>query len=255
MVLKIFKPTIVDILDITLVAILIYYFLKFLQGSRALKMVYALIFIFVVSYVAQILQLKALGLIIHSLKAVWIILFVILFQPEIRNALARIGRYKIFSFLVKSEEESKEVINEIIRAIKEIKEKKWGALIVLEREIGLKEYIESGTLILAKVSSPLLVSIFSPDSPLHDGACIISGDQIAACGVALPLSENRFSPFFGMRHRAGIGITEITDACAIIVSETYSKISLAYKGSIKYDISLLELRQELDKILIREERK
>lgn len=247
----IFKPTIIDILDITIVAILIYYFLKFLQGSRALKMVYALIFIFIISYVAQLLELKAFGLIINSLKAVWIILFIILFQPEIRNVLTRFGRYKIFSFLLKTEE-SKYLIDEITKALKEIKEKKWGALIVLEREIGLKEYIENGIPIWAKVSSPLLVSIFSPDSPLHDGACIISGDQIAACGVALPLSENKFSPFFGMRHRAGIGITELTDACAIILSETTSKISFAYKGNIKYDISLLELKNELNKILIKE---
>ncbi|MEO0097932.1 MAG: diadenylate cyclase CdaA [candidate division WOR-3 bacterium] len=250
--LAIFKPTFIDILDVAIVAILTYYFLKFLQGTRALKMVYALIFIFIISYLAQLLGLKAFGLIINSLKAVWVILFIILFQPEIRNVLARLGRYKIFSFLLKTEE-SKEIIDEIIKGLKEIKEKKWGALVVLEREIGLKDYIESGTPIFAKVSSPLLVSIFSPSSPLHDGACIISGDQIAACGVALPLSENKFSPFFGMRHRAGIGITEITDACAIILSETTSKLSFAYKGNIKYDISLLELRGELNKILMREE--
>ncbi len=249
--LTIFKPTITDILDITLVAILIYYFLKFLQGSRALKMVYALIFIFIISYLAQLLGLKAFGLIINSLKAVWVILFIILFQPEIRNVLTRFGRYKIFSFLLKNEE-NKYLIDEITKALKEIKEKKWGALIVLEREIGLKEYIENGIPISAKVSSPLLVSIFSPDSPLHDGACIISGDQIAACGVALPLSENKFSSFFGMRHRAGIGITEISDACAIILSETTSKISFAYRGNIKYDISLLELKNELNKILMKE---
>lgn len=254
MVLRLFKPTIVDILDITLVAILIYYFLKFLQGTRALKMVYALIFIFILSYVAQVLQLKAFGLIIDSLKAVWIILFVILFQPEIRNVLTRIGRYKIFSFLLKTEEK-KEIIDEIVKAIKEIKEKKWGALIVLEGEIGLREYIEMGTPIYAKVSAPLLVSIFSSSSPLHDGACIISGDQIVACGVALPLSDEKFSPFFGMRHRAGIGITEISDACAIILSETTAKLSFAYKGNIKYDISLLELRQELSKILTIEEKR
>lgn len=252
--LKIFKPTIIDILDIAIVAILFYYFLKFLQGTRALKMVYALILLFVISYIAQLLQLKAFGLIINSLKAVWIILFIILFQPEIRNVLARLGRYKIFSFLLKPEE-SKEMIDEIIKAVKEIKEKKWGALIVLERDIGLRDYIETGVPVYAKVSSPLLVSIFSPNSPLHDGACIISGDQIAACGVALPLSEDKFSPFFGMRHRAGIGITEISDACAVIVSETTSKISFAYKGNIKYDISLLELKQELSKILSMEEKK
>lgn len=252
--LKIFQPTLIDILDITIVAILIYYFLKFLQGTRALKMVYALIFIFFLSYLAQILGLKVLGLIIDSLKAVWVILFIILFQPEIRQALTRLGRYRIFSFLLKTEEK-KEIIDEIIKALKEIKEKKWGALIVLERDIGLKEYIETGIPIFAKVSSPLLVSIFSPNSPLHDGACIISGEQIAACGVALPLSEDKFSPFFGMRHRAGIGITEITDACAIILSEKTSKISFAYKGNIKYDISLLELRQELNKIIFREEKK
>ncbi|MCS7249736.1 MAG: diadenylate cyclase CdaA [candidate division WOR-3 bacterium] len=251
---KIFKPTIIDILDITLVAILVYYFLKFLQGTRALKMVYALILLFIISYIAQILQLKAFGLIIDSLKAVWIILFVILFQPEIRNVLTRFGRYKLFSFLLKPEE-SKGIIEEITKALKDMKEKKWGALIVLEREIGLKEYIESGIPIGAKLSSSLLVSIFSPNSPLHDGACIISGDQIAAGGVALPLSDNKFSPFFGMRHRAGIGITEITDACAIILSETTGKISFAYKGNIKYDISLLELKHELSKILIKEEKK
>uniref|UniRef100_A0A7V3ZV99 Diadenylate cyclase n=1 Tax=candidate division WOR-3 bacterium TaxID=2052148 RepID=A0A7V3ZV99_UNCW3 len=252
--LTIFKPTIVDILDVTLVAILFYYFLKFLSGTRALKMVYALIFIFVISYIAQLLQLKAFGLIINSLKAVWVVIFVILFQPEIRNVLTRFGKTKPFSFLLKSEE-NKFLIEEIVRACDEIKKRKWGSLLVLEKGIGLKEYIESGIKLEAKVSTPLLVSIFSPESPLHDGACIISGDNIVACGVALPLTEENLSPYFGMRHRAGVGITEISDACAIIVSETTGKVSLAYKGQLKYDLSLTELRNELANILIKEEKK
>jgi|UniRef100_A0A7V5Y0G5 diadenylate cyclase len=252
--LTIFKPSIIDILDIFLVAILFYYFLKFLQGTRALKMVYALIFIFIISYIAQLLQLKAFGLIINSLKAVWVVIFVILFQPEIRNVLTRFGRTKPFSFLLKSEE-NKFLIEEIIRACDEIKKRKWGSLLVLEGSVGLKEYIESGIKLEAKVSTPLLISIFSPTSPLHDGACIISGDSIVACGVALPLSEENLSPYFGMRHRAGIGITEISDACAIIISETTGKISFAYKGQLKYDLSLPELRNELLNILIKEEKK
>uniref|UniRef100_A0A7C3YSZ0 Diadenylate cyclase n=1 Tax=candidate division WOR-3 bacterium TaxID=2052148 RepID=A0A7C3YSZ0_UNCW3 len=235
-----------DILDILLVSALIFYFLTFLRGTQAGRMVYALIFIFLLSFVVRSLDLRALGIILDSLKAVWVVVFVIIFQPEIRNALGRFGRLKFLRFFLK-EEIKEDIVNDLLKAIEEIKERRFGALIVLEREIGLREFVETGVRLETKFSPPLLVTIFTPNSPLHDGACIISGDTILAAGCTLPLSEAPFG--FGMRHRAGLGITEISDALAVIVSEERGTVSLAYKGKIHYDLDRIEISAQLRKIL------
>ncbi len=192
-------------------------------------MVYALFFIFILSFIVRSLDLRALGVILDSLKAVWVVVFVILFQPEIRNALGRFGRMRFLkSFFQESPKE--DIILILARAGEELKKRRLGALIVIEQEIGLREFAETGIRLEAKINPLLLVSIFAHSSPLHDGACIISNDTIIAAGCTLPLSDN--IPGKGMRHRAGLGITEISDAVAIIVSEERGEISLAYKGEL-----------------------
>ncbi len=256
--LSFLKPTYRDFIDILVVAVVIFYFLRFLRGTRALRMLYALIIILVLSVVVRWLDFKALGLIVDSLKTVWVVIFVILFQPEIRNALARFGRIRAFRFLLKAVSEKK-MIEEIVRACSVFKENKYGALIVLERQIGLKDFIETGTKIEARVSAPLLISIFNPISPLHDGACIISADQIIAAGCTLPLSEpDAGSPdtetsyrsiFRGMRHRAGIGITNVSDAVSIIVSGQTGNISFAQQGIINTDLTIAQLQDKLSEVL------
>jgi diadenylate cyclase len=244
------KPTTRDLIDIFIVAVMVFYFLKFLKGTRALRMLYALVLIFIGSFIASWLDFKALSLIFNSLKTVWIVVFVILFQPEIRNGLTRFGRTRTFRFLLHSVAEQ-EMVNEIVDACTKLKERNWGGLIVIERQIGLRDIIETGTRVEARVTSALLVSIFTPGSPLHDGACIISGDQIIAASCTLPLSElSDDKNFLGMRHRAGIGVTAISDAVSIIVSERGGQISFAEKGNILRGLTSAELKYNLSNAIL-----
>jgi|UniRef100_A0A7V3PT45 diadenylate cyclase len=234
------KP--VDIIDILLVAIATYYFLRFIRGTRAIRMLYALLFLIIVGTVARWLDFKALGLIVSSLTTVWLVAFVILFQPEIRNLLSRFGRARPIRFLFRPGVDST-LVEELIAAAATMKERKIGALIVIEQEIGLREYTETGTRLEARVSAPLLVSIFTPPTPLHDGAVIISGNQIIAAGCILPLGEAE--PGLGLRHRAAAGITAITDAVAIVVSETTGNITFARRGRLLINLTPSQLKYNL----------
>jgi len=249
--LSFLKPNTRDLIDILIVAVMVFYFLRFLKGTRALRMLYALVLIFVGSFIASWLDFKALSLIFNSLKTVWIVVFVILFQPEIRNGLARFGRTRALRFLLHPATEE-EMVNEIVNACNILKERNFGGLIVIERQIGLRDIIETGTQVEARVSSSLLVSIFTPGSPLHDGACVIFGDQIIAASCTLPLSElSDDGKFLGMRHRAGVGVTVISDAVAIIVSETNGQISFAEKGNILRGLTSAELMYNLSNAILR----
>lgn len=251
--LNIFKPTLRDIIDILIVATIIFYFLKFLKGTRALRMLFALFFIFMLYFFARWLNFKTLTLIVDSLKAIWVVAFVILFQPEIRNALSRFGRYRPLRFLFKPGNEA-DIIDEVVEATALLKERKLGGLIVIERQMGLRDFIETGTRIEALVSAPLLISIFTPPSPLHDGACIIAGDHIVSAGCTLPLSETSYvEGFLGMRHRAGLGIATVTDAVAIIVSETTGRISFAKRGKLLIDLTPSQVKFNLTQTLIKGE--
>ncbi len=217
-------------------------------------MLFALFFIFLLYFLARWLNLKTLTLIVDSLKAIWVVAFVIIFQPEIRNALSRFGRYRPLRFLLKPGNETG-VIDEVVDAIALLKDRKLGGLIVMEREMGLREFIETGTRIEALVSAPLLVSIFTPPSPLHDGACIISGEHIVSVGCTLPLSETSYMDgFLGMRHRAGLGIATVSDAVVIIVSETTGKISFAVRGRLSIDLTPSQLKFNLNQALTKGEK-
>lgn len=241
-----------DFIDVLIVAAIFYYFLRYLRGTRALRMLIALLVIFVISLGARWLNFKTLGLLVDSLKAFWVVAFVILFQPEIRNALGRFGRFRPLRFLLKSETETV-VIAAIVDAVVEMKERHIGGLIVIERSIGLKDFSETGTPLEAKVSAPLLVSIFTPPSPLHDGACIIVGDTIVAAGCTLPLSDpSQPGPASGMRHRAALGIATVTDAVAVVVSETTGRVSFADRAELITDLGPTQLRQSLIRALLRE---
>jgi len=177
---------------------------------------------------------------------------VILFQPEIRNALGRFGRFRPLRFLLKSETETV-VIEQLLQAVDEMKERGIGGLVVLERSIGLRDFIDTGSHLEAKVSAPLLVSIFTPPSPLHDGACVIVGDSIVAAGCTLPLSDAREgSHMLGMRHRAGLGIASLTDAVSVVVSETSGKVSFASKGQLETGLNQAQLKQCLTNALLKE---
>lgn len=238
----------IDIVDIILVAVLVYEFLRFIKGTRATPILIGLVIFLAISFVARWLDLRGVTWIMNSIVTVWVIAFVIVFQPEIRNALARMGKTRFSKYFLRVETAA--IIEEVIEAVKDLSRDKVGALIVFERSIGLKDIIETGTMIEGRVSNSLLKTIFFPESPLHDGACIIRVDQIVAAGCILPLSENPdLGGKFGLRHRAAVGISEISDAITIVVSEETGKISLALSGRLMYNLNIATLVKNLEPIL------
>ncbi len=233
-----------DVIDVLIVAFLLYKLFSLMKGTRAVHMFFGLVVLFVVSVVAQWANLMALNWIISSLKTVWVIAFVIIFQPELRRALASLGQHRFLSRVFTVEETG--VIAEIIKSVSRLAERGIGAIIVLEKDVGLKNYIETGTRIDARVTSELIETIFSPTSPLHDGAVIIQVDRVAAAACILPLTQDqRLSVSLGTRHRAAIGLTEETDALAIVVSEETQTISYAQAGKLNRKIEINALRAEL----------
>lgn len=238
----------IDILDIVIVAFLFYRLFLLIKGTRAIQMFIGLFLLIIISFIARWLQFNALNWIISSLKTVWVIAFVILFQPELRKALTQLGQNRILGMFLKVE--SSGTVTEIVKACQVLVQKGLGGIIVLERDVGLKNYIETGTRLDAKVSDDLLVTIFTSPGPLHDGAVIIEKDRIVAAGCILPLSQNpRIGRALGTRHRAGLGLSEETDALVIIISEETGSISLAREGKLKRRLELNALRNELIAII------
>jgi diadenylate cyclase len=235
-----------DIIDILVVAFLIYRILLLLQGTKALQMLAGLTVIILLYFFSEIFELLTLNWILHTFMSSLLILIIIVFQDDIKKALAKIGTVPI----ARIQTEYSFGIEEVVKAVTKLAEKKVGALIVFEREISLKDYLEGAVLLDAKVSEELLISIFNTKSPLHDGAVVISGGKIVAAGVVLPLSTNPdIAKDLGTRHRAGIGITEVSDAVAVIVSEERGEISLAVGGKISRDITPATLRKMLSQLL------
>lgn len=239
------KPQfLLDALDILIVAFLFYRLFAMIKGTRASQMFLGLVFIVFASVVAQWFKLHTLNWLIGSLKTVWVILFVILFQPELRALLTHIGQNRLVRALIRVEEYG--VVSEAIKATEEMAKDRRGAIIVFERDMGLRNYVETGTRLEAAVTAELLETIFTPHSPLHDGAVVIRGDQIVAAGCILPLSTTSgLSPLLGTRHRAALGLAEETDAAVIVVSEETGAISIAHKNELKWNLDEGQLRSEL----------
>ena len=238
---------ILDVLDIFLVAALFYRLLILVKGTRSAQMYVGLLVIVLVGLLAREFDLIAVKWIVDSLKTVWLIAFVILFQPELRHALAQFGRTRYFRSFVRSD--SFGVLGEIVRGVETLAERRHGALIVIERNVGLRNFIETGTRIDAKVSAELLVTLFSPGSPLHDGAVMVREDSIVAAACILPLSSDpRLAATLGTRHRAALGLSEESDAAVIVVSEQTGGISVCYRGTMKAHLNEGELRSELSRI-------
>lgn len=238
----------VDLIDIAIVAFVAYQLLLILRGRRAMQMLVALFIIVVIGFIARWLQFDALNWLMSGLKGVWAIIFVVLFQDELRRLLGELGQSRYLRPFFKVEEH--EVIDAVISAAQAMSLKKTGALIVLERTARLTNYYQTGVILNAPVVSTLLVSIFTPLTPLHDGAVIINGDQIIAARCTLPLSQN---PYFvhtlGTRHRAAVGLTEETDAVAVVVSEETGELSVALAGQISRGLSATALRDKLTQLL------
>lgn len=237
-----------DVLDILLVAVLVYRLLVAVKGTRSAQMIIGLLVLVVVSGIARLLGLIAVDYIATSLRTVWLITFVILFQPELRHALAQFGRTRWFRSFLRVDEYG--VLGEVVRAAEALSSRRHGGLIVLERNEGLRNFVETGTRLDARARSELLETLFAPNTPLHDGAVILRGDQIVAAGCILPLSQNaRLSPALGTRHRAALGISEETDAVAVCISEHTGAISVAWRGVLLERLDEGKLRSELSRIL------
>jgi diadenylate cyclase len=241
--------SVISIIDILLVAIIIYEFLALIKGTRASLMVVGVVGLGLAFYLSQLGNLAALNWLISTLLPYTVFALIVVFAAELRQALARLGRGLTLSRTTGSEADA---YDDIVLAANLFCQNQTGALMIIEREIGLRTYIESGVPLDARLSYDLLATIFRPSAPLHDGAVIIQNDRIAAAACFLPLSMNPvLSTQLGTRHRAGIGVTEETDAIAVIVSEETGSISLAVSGKIERDLSVEQLRDRLGELLRR----
>jgi len=239
----------VSILDILLVAILIYQFLSLVRGTRAAPMLVGVATLGLAFYLARLGELRTLNWLLSTLLPYVVFALIVVFQSEIRHALANLGSR---ISLMRSSNSVVDVYDDIVLAANLFSQNQTGALIVVEREIGLRTYIESGVALDARLSYDLLATIFRPSAPLHDGAVIVQRDRIAAAACFLPLSMNPvLSTQLGTRHRAAIGITEETDSIAVIISEETGTISIAVAGSIERDLTVERLRERLSQLLRR----
>ncbi len=242
-----------DIVEIAIIAVLIYMFMAWIQRTRAYTLLKGILIVVLFIVLAWIFQLSAILWITQRLASIALLALVIIFQPELRRALESLGGRSFFRSIFPfeaghdvKERFSDTVINEIIRAVNEMSEVRTGALIVIEQNIFLTEYVETGIALDSKISSQLLINIFEHNTPLHDGAVIMRDERILAATCYLPLSENdSISKKYGTRHRAGLGISEVSDAFTIIVSEETGRVSYSFMGRLETGVTPSELREQL----------
>lgn len=243
-----------DILDILIVAVILYRVLLIIKGTKAAQMLIGLGVLFLAFLFSGYLELYTVDWLIRIFWAQIVLALIILFQPEIRRALAQMGEARFFQSFATAEESKS--LEEIVRASVSLANRKIGALIVLEKETSLRDFTELGTPLDAKVSHELLLSIFHPSSPIHDGAVIIRGNRIVAAGCFLPLTFSAdLSKALGTRHRAGIGLTEETDAVVIIISEETGEIATAVSGRLLKNLDMGTLRDFLAEHFISQKEK
>ena len=247
---KITNSVLIDVLDIIIVAYLLYRLIVFIKDTRVIQMFLGLGFLILLSFLASSLGLIVVGRIIGTLQTVWVIAFIIIFQPELRSTLTHIGLRRGFWFFQSEDEIPQE--KELLEAVIKLSKRGLGALIVIEREVRLNNWIKKGVNLDADITAATLEAIFTVPGPLHDGAVIISQDKIAAAAVILPITERETLGYvLGTRHRAAIGISEQSDAIVIVVSEETRAISLVYEGEIKRGLSPEDLTTELDRVTLR----
>lgn len=235
----------IDIIDILIVTYVFYKLYTIMKGTIASQIFIALVLIIAFSFLAQLMDMQATGWLLSRITDIWVIAFIILFQPEIRRLLLLIGKTKVARIFTKVNVD--ETVNEIADACFELKNRGWGGLMVIERTTGLKNVIETGEIIQSRIKMEILISIFNPRSPLHDGAVIFKNERIEAARCLLPLSEPEKirNKNLGTRHRAGIGITEVSDAVAIIVSEERKMISVAEDGKLTFYHDIEKFKERL----------
>ena len=241
--------SLIDFIDITLVTWVFFKVYQYFKETRAGQMLIGLVILLISSFLFNSFGLSAMSWLVNQFQTVWVVAFVILFQPEIRRLLIYVGQTRFFQRIFKMG--TSRSLEAIVDASLQLCYKKWGGLIVIQRETGLRSYKEASVQLKAEVSTPLLLSIFNPESPLHDGAVILQNTLIEAAGCILPLTESQMIlPEMGTRHRAALGITEESDAIVVVVSEERGTISTAENGRFtNLDIDEMKLRRYLNERL------
>jgi diadenylate cyclase len=237
--------TLIDLIDVALVSFLVYRMYVALQGTIAIQIFAGLLLVLGFSFLAQAINLKAMSSILRTLTDIWVIAFIILFQPELRRLLVLVGRSPVVRLFLKMNVD--ESIDEVVGAVTELSRRKYGALIVIVRATGIRMHAETGTKLEALVSRTLLLSIFNPRSPLHDGAVVIKDRLVEAARCTLPLSSTTTweGQLLGTRHRAGLGISEQADVIVVIVSEETGTVSIAENGTLQRGFTPSALKKEL----------
>lgn len=238
-----------SVIEVFFIAGFYYYLILFLRGTRGAAVLTGfLVVLAAMILITQILQLDTLNWILQRFSGILVVAFVVIFQPEIRRALAELGKQNVFS----AGGADRSFIDQIVQAVEHLAERKIGAIIAVEREIGMRSIIEAGTSLDSQVTPELLATIFYPQTPLHDGGVVIRGDRVVAAGCVFPLSQrDELSKSLGTRHRAAIGVTEDTDAVVVVVSEETGSISLAFKGRLSRGLDADRLSRMLGSILLR----
>jgi uncharacterized protein (TIGR00159 family) len=235
-----------DAADILIIAVLTYWMINVIRGTRAVQMLIGLVVVAGMYTASSYFELYTLSWILREFLGSIFLVVVVIFQNDIRRVLTQVGRGRLFGG---DRRARSQVVDEVTRAAVALAAKRIGALIVLEREVGLNEYLEAGTVIDARVTRELLLALFQPASPLHDGAAIVRNGRLAAAGCFLPLTANpAVSKSLGSRHRAAIGVTEESDAAVVVVSEEEGKISLVREGKIIRDCDAGTLRTSLEQL-------
>lgn len=241
-----------NIIDIAVVTVVLYQLAMLIKGTRAVQLLKGLAVLLIVSNIAEFFHLSTISWMLSQVWKMLLVALPVVFQPELRRALEQLGRGKFFTRhpITLDAEAFNNLLDEIVRSTQVLSKNRIGALLVIERETGIQEFVETGIKIDGVVSSEFLVNIFIPNTPLHDGAVILRGDRVAAAGCFLPLSENRnIQKELGTRHRAGLGLSEVSDALAIIVSEETGAVSLAIDGELTRFLDDKSLRELLVKEL------
>ncbi|HHI87509.1 MAG: TIGR00159 family protein [Candidatus Cloacimonas sp. 4484_140] len=237
-------PNILDVLDILVVAYIIYRIILLVHGSQTYQIVWGLILVVIIYFVAELLNLTLLGSIVRIIRDIWAIALVVLFQPEIRSALIKFGQKPFVRSLFPQKSEYR--FTELLNTIRSMSYSKIGGIFVLVEKVGLDDYVVTGEVVDAKISEKLILTIFNKRTVLHDGAMVIKDNRIVAAKVILPLTnQTKYVQKYGTRHQAAIGISEQTDAFVIVVSEETGKISTAKNGTMKSNVSIDILTQTL----------
>lgn len=237
-----------DLLDMAAVTLIFYRAYLVIQGTTASRMLMGLVVILVLSVAVQALNMSGMIWLVDQIRTVWVIAFVIIFQPELRRMLYSFGQSSLLRNIIKLG--VPEYVQEVVKACEQLSKRRYGAIIVLERTSGMRNIIETGVMLESRVSQQLLVSIFNPRSPLHDGAVIIENEQVSAARCLLPLSQNPYlEESLGTRHRAAVGLSEQSDAIVIVISEETGKISVAHKGTLDRNLTVGELRSFVEELI------